>query len=60
VHNDPPAFAAALVSLLRDAARWRAHRAAIDAAMAAVPPDTDWAALLCGTTQEDADVGHAL
>jgi hypothetical protein len=60
VHDDPAAFAAALVGLLRDATRWRAHRAAIDAAMAAVPADTDWAALLCGTTREDADVGHAV
>ena len=39
---------------------WRAHRAAIDAAMAAIPSEADWAALLCGSIPEGTDVGHAV
>ena len=57
VHDDPGAFAGAVVALLRDVETWRAHRAAIDRVMADVPTSTDWAAWL-HTTMEGADVGH--
>ncbi|AMY11734.1 N-acetylglucosaminyl-diphospho-decaprenol L-rhamnosyltransferase [Luteitalea pratensis] len=58
VHDDAVAFAAAVVARLRDVDTWRAHRAAIDRAMAGVPTSTDWAAWLVDTTMEGADVRH--
>ncbi len=60
VEDQADAFAAAVVSRLRDAPTWRSHRAAIDAAMAAIPSATDWTALLWGPAREDAHVGHAV
>ena len=58
VHDAPVAFAAAVVARLRDVDIWRAHRAAIDRAMADVPTSTDWAAWLVDTTMEGANVRH--
>ena len=58
VHDDAVAFAAAVVARLRDVDIWRAHRAAIDRAMAGVPTSTDWGAWLVDTTMEGASVRH--
>lgn len=58
VHDDPVAFAAAIVTRLRDVDVWRAHRTAIEATMAAVPVATDWAAWLADLTLEGVGVRH--
>ena len=58
VHDDPVAFAAAIVARLRDVEVWRAHRQAIDVAMAAVPPPLDWRAWLADMVMEDAGVSR--
>lgn len=59
VHDEPAAFADAVIARLTDVRTWRAHRAAIDAALQA-RPHVDWATLVMGADGEGPRVGRSL
>ncbi len=60
IHDEPGAFASAVLHRLWDVGAWRRQRRAIEEALRRADTHTDWPALLTGSPKEDPRVHRAI